>query len=170
MYEINLNYFDICVITDFILDGSASIHNRSDFNILLKSYSITSLFAYIFGSSWTYPLYISNKTWLFHLVLRVSWMTILKVYTVFFVFRLFAGLLILIVGGLFQIVFQSPIFELILSLGGAFLFCLFIIVDTQMIMKTLSAEEYILATINLYMDIVNLFLYILRILQELNRQ
>lgn len=85
-------------------------------------------------------------------------------------FSLFAGLLILIVGGLLQIIFQSPVFELVLSLGGAFLFCLFIIVDTQMMMKTLSAEEYILATINLYMDIVNLFLYILRILQELNRQ
>lgn len=91
-------------------------------------------------------------------------------YTTECFFSLFAGLLILIVGGLLQIVFQSPVFELILSLGGAFLFCLFIIVDTQMIMKNLSAEEYILATINLYMDIVNLFLYILRILQELNRQ
>lgn len=90
--------------------------------------------------------------------------------TYLFPFSLFAGLLILIVGGLMQIIFQSPVFELLLSLGGAFLFCLFIIVDTQMMMKTLSAEEYILATINLYMDIVNLFLYILRILQELNRQ
>lgn len=37
-------------------------------------------------------------------------------------------------------------------------------------METLSPEEYILATINLYMDIINLFLYILRILQALNRQ
>lgn len=68
-----------------------------------------------------------------------------------------------------QIFLQSSIFEIALSLGGALLFCVFIIVDTQMIMQTLSAEEYILATINLYMDIINLFIYILRILQEINR-
>jgi FtsH-binding integral membrane protein len=69
-----------------------------------------------------------------------------------------------------QVFFHSNTFEIIYSLGGAFLFCLFIIFDTQMLMKTLSAEEYILATINLYLDIVNLFLYILRILQAMNRQ
>ena len=33
-----------------------------------------------------------------------------------------------------------------------------------MLMRRLSAEEYILAAINLYLDILNLFLHILRIL------
>ncbi|KAL1491365.1 hypothetical protein ABEB36_011973 [Hypothenemus hampei] len=83
---------------------------------------------------------------------------------------LFAGLMILIVGLFLQVFIQSPVFELVISFGGAFLFCLFIVYDTKMIMATLSPEEYILATINLYMDIINLFLYILRILQALNRQ
>lgn len=83
---------------------------------------------------------------------------------------LFAGLIILIIGGFLQIFIQSPVFELLIGFGGAFLFSLFIIYDTKMIMETLSPEEYILATINLYMDIINLFLYILRILQALNRQ
>lgn len=44
------------------------------------------------------------------------------------------------------------------------LFSFFIVFDTQLLMKTLSPEEYILATINIYLDIINLFLYILRIL------
>ncbi|CAH1115742.1 unnamed protein product [Psylliodes chrysocephalus] len=83
---------------------------------------------------------------------------------------LFAGLCILIVGGFMQVFLQSSVFEIAISFGGALLFCLFIVFDTQMIMKTLSPEEYILATINLYMDIINLFIYILRILQALNRQ
>ncbi|CAH1155774.1 unnamed protein product [Phaedon cochleariae] len=83
---------------------------------------------------------------------------------------LFAGLCILIVGGFMQVFLQSSVLEIAISFGGALLFCLFIVFDTQMIMKTLSPEEYILATINLYMDIINLFIYILRILQELNRQ
>ncbi|GJQ69775.1 hypothetical protein Trydic_g22334 [Trypoxylus dichotomus] len=78
---------------------------------------------------------------------------------------LFAGLFILIVGGFIQLFLQSTAFELLLSLGGALVFSLFIIVDTKLMMEHLSAEEYILATINLYLDIINLFLYILRILQ-----
>jgi len=83
---------------------------------------------------------------------------------------LFAGLCILLLGGILQLFFHSTIFELVISIGGALLFCLFIVFDTQMLMQTLSPEEYILATINLYLDIINLFLYILRILQAVNRQ
>ncbi|XP_017783240.1 PREDICTED: protein lifeguard 4-like [Nicrophorus vespilloides] len=83
---------------------------------------------------------------------------------------LIAGLCILIVGGFIQIFVQSSMIELLMSLGGAFLFSLFIVFDTQMMLEKLSPEEYILATINLYMDILNLFIYILRILQAANRQ
>lgn len=79
-------------------------------------------------------------------------------------FRLFSGLAILLIGGLFQIFLQSSVLELFLCVSGAMLFSFFIIFDTQLLMKTLSPEEYILATINIYLDIINLFLYILRIL------
>ncbi|KAL4708851.1 hypothetical protein ACJJTC_018297 [Scirpophaga incertulas] len=84
-------------------------------------------------------------------------------------YALVAGLCVLIIGGLLQIFIQSSAFEVALSFVGAVLFSLFLIFDTQQIMTQLSPEEYILATINLYMDILNLFLYILRILSELNR-
>ncbi|XP_049887874.1 protein lifeguard 4-like [Pectinophora gossypiella] len=84
-------------------------------------------------------------------------------------YGLVAGLTVLIIGGLLQIFIQSSAFEIALSFTGAVLFGLFLIFDTQQMMTTLSPEEYILATINLYMDIINLFLYILRILNELNR-
>lgn len=80
-----------------------------------------------------------------------------------------AGLTVLIIGGFMQIFLQSSAFEIALSFVGAFLFGLFLIFDTQQMMTVLSPEEYILATINLYMDILNLFIYILRILNELNR-
>jgi FtsH-binding integral membrane protein len=39
----------------------------------------------------------------------------------------------------------------------------------QMLMQKLSPEEYIDATICLYMDIINLFLHILRILETSSR-
>lgn len=84
-------------------------------------------------------------------------------------YGLVAGLSVLIIGGFIQIFIQSSAFEVALSFTGAIFFSLFLIFDTQQMMTTLSPEEYILATINLYMDILNLFLYILRILNELNR-
>lgn len=84
-------------------------------------------------------------------------------------FRLVAGLSVLLVGGILQIFIQSSAFEIALSFTGAIFFSFFLIFDTQQMMTVLSPEEYILATINLYMDILNLFLYILRILNELNR-
>lgn len=63
-----------------------------------------------------------------------------------------------------QMFIQSTTLELVISIGGALLFCLFIVFDTQMIMLTLSPEEYILGTINIYLDIINLFLFVLRAL------
>lgn len=82
---------------------------------------------------------------------------------------LFSGLILLIVGGLIQIFVQSSLLHFSLSIMGAFLFSAFIIFDTQMIMKTLNAEEYIVGVINLYLDIVNLFIEILKILDSMKR-
>lgn len=80
------------------------------------------------------------------------------------------GLLVLILGGFLQIFIGNELTDTALAVGGAFLFSMFIIVDTQMIMTRLSAEEYILATIQLYLDIVNLFIEILKILEKVNRK
>nr|CAD7448863.1 unnamed protein product [Timema bartmani] len=85
-------------------------------------------------------------------------------------YGLFGGLMLLMVAGIMQLFLGSSVLELVISLAGAFLFAIFIVYDTQMLMKTLSPEEYILATINLYLDIVNLFLYILRALEAVRRQ
>ena len=52
------------------------------------------------------------------------------------------------------------------SFLGAVVFSLFIIYDTHMIMRRLSPEEYIFAAINLYLDIINLFLHILKMLSR----
>ncbi len=40
--------------------------------------------------------------------------------------------------------------------------------DTHMIMKRLSPDEYIMGAISLYLDFVNLFLYILRVVRARN--
>lgn len=55
--------------------------------------------------------------------------------------------------------------EFVISVGGAVLFCGFILFDTYMIMHRLSTEEYVIAAVDLYLDLINLFIYMLRILQ-----
>uniref|UniRef100_A0A0A9ZCR4 Protein lifeguard 4 n=1 Tax=Lygus hesperus TaxID=30085 RepID=A0A0A9ZCR4_LYGHE len=82
---------------------------------------------------------------------------------------LFSALIILIFGGLIQLFIRSTAFEFAISIFGAFIFALFIVYDTQNLMLRVSPEEYILATIELYLDIINLFLYILRALDAARR-
>uniref|UniRef100_A0A3Q1M9N8 Transmembrane BAX inhibitor motif containing 4 n=1 Tax=Bos taurus TaxID=9913 RepID=A0A3Q1M9N8_BOVIN len=66
--------------------------------------------------------------------------------------------------------FYSETVELVLAAGGALLFCGFIIYDTHSLMHRLSPEEYVLAAINLYLDIINLFLHLLRVLEAANKK
>ena len=46
----------------------------------------------------------------------------------------------------------------------------FIVFDTQMIMTRVNPEDYILATLMLYLDIINLFIEILKIMERVNRR
>lgn len=68
-----------------------------------------------------------------------------------------------------QLFFHSDDAGLFLAGAGALVFCGFIIYDTSVLMKQLSPEEHILASINLYLDIVNLFLHILRVLDSMKK-
>jgi protein lifeguard len=79
---------------------------------------------------------------------------------------LYAALCVLVLSGLMQLFFQSVLIERALGAAGALLFSLYIIYDTHMIMKKVSPEEYIHAAVLLYMDIINLFLEILRAMGE----
>ncbi|NWZ91433.1 LFG4 protein, partial [Nesospiza acunhae] len=83
---------------------------------------------------------------------------------------LFACLWILIISGFLRLFFYSETIELVFAAAGALLFCGFIIYDTHLLMHKLSPEEYILAAINLYLDIINLFLHLLRFLEAFNKK
>ncbi|NXD92011.1 LFG4 protein, partial [Chaetorhynchus papuensis] len=83
---------------------------------------------------------------------------------------LFAFLWILIFSGFLRLFFYSETIELVFAAAGALLFCGFIIYDTHLLMHKLSPEEYILAAINLYLDIINLFLHLLRLLEAFNKK
>nr|XP_046235240.1 protein lifeguard 4 [Scatophagus argus] len=82
---------------------------------------------------------------------------------------LFACLWILITASFMRFFFNRDSIELLMAGAGALVFCGFIIYDTNLLMKQLSHEEHILASINLYLDTVNLFLHILRLLGSMKK-
>jgi len=61
----------------------------------------------------------------------------------------------------------GPIGKTVYAGLGALLMCGFIVYDTCELIKRYSYDEYIWAAIAIYSDIVNLFLYILALLQDL---
>jgi FtsH-binding integral membrane protein len=80
---------------------------------------------------------------------------------------LFGGLWALILFGFIAAFFpHSSTVELAYSGIAALIFSGYILVDTQLIMRHYHVEEEIAAAISLYLDIINLFLAILRILNS----
>ncbi|KAK0519855.1 hypothetical protein OC834_005626 [Tilletia horrida] len=78
---------------------------------------------------------------------------------------LFGGLLVLVGAGFVQMFLPfSRTVDLVMAGAGTVIFSLYIVYDTAMILKRLSPEEWVLATVSLYLDIINLFINILRIL------
>ena len=80
---------------------------------------------------------------------------------------LFGGLWILILFGFVAAFFpRNSTTELIYGGAAALIFSGYILVDTQLVMRHYHVEEEIAAAISLYLDIINLFLAILRILNS----
>ncbi|XP_038246485.1 protein lifeguard 1 isoform X1 [Dermochelys coriacea] len=77
-------------------------------------------------------------------------------------------LMVLIIFSILCIFIRNRIMDIVYASLGALLFTCFLAVDTQMILGnnqlSLSPEDYVFATLNLYMDIINIFLYILAII------
>lgn len=88
---------------------------------------------------------------------------------------MFVVLLCFSLSGLVLMFFRTPIINLVYSSIGALIFSIYIVIDTQSIVGgsnrkyQVSSEEYIFASLILYLDIVNLFTYILSILNEANK-
>lgn len=82
---------------------------------------------------------------------------------------LFAAIWILLIWGLVNAIFGwKPGF--VYSLLGAIIFSLYIIFDTWLLAEKLPYDEWILACVSLYLDIINLFLFLLQLLSESQRR
>uniref|UniRef100_U5EY08 Putative n-methyl-d-aspartate receptor-associated protein n=1 Tax=Corethrella appendiculata TaxID=1370023 RepID=U5EY08_9DIPT len=85
---------------------------------------------------------------------------------------LFVAVIILMLFGILAIFMKGKTVTLIYASLGALIFSMYLIYDTQLMMGgkhkySISPEEYIFAALNLYLDIVNIFIYILTIIGAL---
>ncbi len=85
---------------------------------------------------------------------------------------LFTLLFVLIAAGIIGMFVQASWYTIALSCGGALLFSAYIMYDVQIMMGghkyAISADEYVFASLNIYLDIINLFLYILRLVDAVS--
>ena len=83
---------------------------------------------------------------------------------------LFVATLGMLVGGILSMFWPNRILAIVLSFCGIIVFGLHIVYDTQLIMgkgaAQFSLDDYILAAMKLYIDIIQLFLHILRLLSH----
>jgi len=81
---------------------------------------------------------------------------------------LFTTLFALVITGFISIFLPfNRTFDIIYACIGILLFSGYIVYDTYMINKRLSPDEYIMGAISLYLDFINLFINILRLLGDL---
>jgi FtsH-binding integral membrane protein len=81
--------------------------------------------------------------------------------------------LVVLIFGIVAIFWKDPIVQLIYSCLAAIVFAIYLVYDTELVLGkgqySYSLDDTYLAAIQLYLDIINLFLHILRILSILNR-
>ncbi|RNA44168.1 lifeguard 1-like [Brachionus plicatilis] len=81
---------------------------------------------------------------------------------------LFVFGLVLMVFGIISLIWRSEVLNILYAAFGAGLFSLYLVFDTQLMLGgkhkySISPEDYIMAALNIYVDIINLFLLILRL-------
>jgi len=78
---------------------------------------------------------------------------------------LMTGLIVLVVGGLLNMFFiRSGMMHFVMSGASVLLFSGFILYDTSNILRYYGTDEYVSATLALYLDVLNLFIALLSIL------
>ncbi|XP_022917967.2 protein lifeguard 1 isoform X1 [Onthophagus taurus] len=82
---------------------------------------------------------------------------------------LFVVLIVFILFGIIAAFFPGKTLTLVYASLGALIFSVYLVYDTQLMLGgkhkySISPEEYIFAALNLYLDVINIFLYILTII------
>jgi FtsH-binding integral membrane protein len=142
-----LNYFLLAAWTILQALLVASVVTFFDVEVVIQAILLTSI---VVGSLFVYTLQTKRDFQQHYAIM----------YTVSCVF----------IGAIFlQILVMSPMFDFLISVAGALFFSVYLVIDVQFVMNHCSEEDYILACVMIYTDIIGLFLRILEILNEINR-
>lgn len=86
---------------------------------------------------------------------------------------LVAAAVILLIFGIVALIWNNNVVNMVYASLGVFIFSIYLIYDTQLMLGgkhkySISPEEYVFAALNLYLDIVQIFMYLLMILGNRN--
>ncbi|KAG6727215.1 hypothetical protein I3842_02G119400 [Carya illinoinensis] len=163
-------YIVICVLPFILLCPLYCFHKRHPLNMfLLMLFTISIALTVGLACAFT-----KGKIILEAAILTSVVVVSLTLYTFWAVKRgsdfsflgpfLFASLLVLIAFGLIQIFFPMGKMTVAIYSGlAALIFCGYIVYDTDNLIKRFSYDDYVWASVSLYLDIVNLFLSLLTI-------
>lgn len=83
---------------------------------------------------------------------------------------LFAALMVFTVMGIVMIIFRNDgnmVLQTLYAAAGSLLFSVFLVYDIQVLMAgkkiQISPDEYVFAALNLYLDVINIFMFILQL-------
>lgn len=82
---------------------------------------------------------------------------------------LLVAVIVLLFASIVAMFFPGKLFRLAIACAGAIIFSFHLILDTQLMIGgshkyTISPEEYVFAALTIYVDVINIFLYILTII------
>ncbi|XP_064463762.1 protein lifeguard 1-like isoform X2 [Ornithodoros turicata] len=141
---------------------------------VLRSFPCNFIILFLFtatfatATAFTTAAYDTHEVLLAAAITGIDFTALNGIMFCFLITLLLFGILVIFLGKTF------PILRLVYSCLGALLFSVYIIVDTQLIMGgerklQISPEDYITACLMLYLDVINLFLHILQIIREVQK-
>ncbi|XP_061339472.1 protein LIFEGUARD 4-like [Gastrolobium bilobum] len=167
-------FFGAVILTFILLFVLSKYYNKHPVNLfLLGLYTLGMSVTVGFACAFANAMVVAEAAFLTGVVVAS-----LTLYTFWAVKRgsdfsflgpfLFASLMVMLMFGLIQLFFPlGPTGRMIYAGLGALIMCGFIVYDTSNLIKNYSYDDYIWAAISIYGDIINLFVYLLTLLNDL---
>lgn len=156
----------VCLCCEDLLRKTPSKYIIYSLFLLAVSYSLGISSLYIKGNVLYISIIITTGTTISLILYSFIATTDFTEYYTYVV----AIFMCLIFIGIVNIFFNNTIIQVIISGGGALVFACFIVFDMQMILGQkhikykYSIDDFILAAMSLYLDVINMFLYIIQFL------
>jgi hypothetical protein len=156
----------VCLCCEDLLRKTPSKYIIYSLFVLAVSYSLGISSLYIKGDVLYISIIITTGTTISLILYSFIATTDFTEYYTYLV----AIFMCLIFIGIVNIFFNNTIIQVIISGGGTLVFACFIVFDMQMILGQkhikykYSIDDFILAAMSLYLDVINMFLYIIQFL------